>query len=750
MNLAISQGATERRIESANRPFVPVLSKLSPPVLGHGVVDRPRVIDILERQRKVAAIILAPAGYGKTTLLAQWAARDPRPVAWLQLDEHDNDSVTMMAYVVLALRQVAELDPKIDEWLMTRTPPINDLILPTLANNVSSADPFLLVLDDTHLLTGKSSWSIVQFLVEHLPPSSQIALGGRVDPPLSLGRMATDGCLVEVRSAELAFRKGEAESMLTEGGLHLEETALKILLARTEGWAAGLQLAMLYLQNRADPAALADLQGGVGHIPDYLANEVLARLPLRIQRFLLRTSMLERLSTGLCNAVIGHRGSGEILAELERSNVFLTRLDETGQWYRHHQLFAEWLRTQLERDSPDAIPELHRRAAAWYQSKGMPEDAFEHWLAAGDVEQAGELVARHFRTLATSGRAETVLRWFSVFDEEQICAYPQLALAGAWFAAALGHAQTAATRLAAAERGDPEAPSLEGAATFGSALLTLRALLGRGGVGALHRDAEVAYQLERSVGGALDATAACLAGVGRLLSERDIAGARTLLEEAAALGREGKLGARAASLGLLALIAARSDQWDEATRLAAVAQRVVEDHKLSNLSLIACAYAMVALVESHRGKRDSAQTNLDLVGRMLPELAPYPWIAALVATVMAWSAVSLGESKRAAGWQREAALAAGKLSDAGLLVDWIDDLRRRVGAETWDGPALTPSELRVLQALTTFRSVSDTARDLLVSTNTVKSHLKLVYRKLGASSRAEAIERGRRMGLLEP
>ena len=225
---------------------------------------------------------------------------------------------------------------------------------------------------------------------------------------------------------------------------------------------------------------------------------------------------------------------------------------------------------------------------------------------------------------------------------------------------------------------------------------------------------------------------------------------RTLLEEAAALGREGKLGARAASLGLLALIAARSDQWDEATRLAAVAQRVVEDHKLSNLSLIACAYAMVALVESHRGKRDSAQTNLDLVGRMLPELAPYPWIAALVATVMAWSAVSLGESKRAAGWQREAALAAGKLSDAGLLVDWIDDLRRRVGAETWDGPALTPSELRVLQALTTFRSVSDTARDLLVSTNTVKSHLKLVYRKLGASSRAEAIERGRRMGLLEP
>ena len=537
--------------------------------------------------------------------------------------------------------------------------------------------------------------------------------------------------------------------MLAEGGLHLEEKALKTLLARTEGWAAGLQLAMLYLQSRGDPAALADLHGGVGHIPDYLANEVLAGLPLRLQRFVLRTSVLERLSTGLCNAVMGHRGSGEILAELERSNVFLTRLDETGQWYRYHPLFAEWLRTQLERDSPEAVPELHRRAAAWYQSKGMPEDAFEHWLAAGEVEQAGEIVARYFRAWAMSGRGETVLRWFSAFDEDQISAHPQLALAGAWLAAALGHSQTAAVRLAAAERGDPQAPSLEGAATFGSALLTLRAMLGRGGVGALHRDAAAAYQLERSVGGALDATAACLAGVGRLLDERDIAGARTLLEEAAALGREGKPGARAASLGLLALIAAQCDQWDEAARLASLAQRVVEDHKLSNLSSIACTSAMLALVESHRGDRDSAQTHLDLVGRMLAGLAPYPWLRALVATIMAWSAVSLGDMKRAEALQREAALAAGKLPDAGLLVEWIDDLRRRVAAETWRGPALTPSEFRVLEKLTTPGSLSDIASDLFVSTNTVKSHLKLVYRKLGVSSRAEAVLRARSMGLVD-
>ena len=748
MNVAMVQGATERRIESANRPFVPLLSKLRRPAFGNGVVDRSRMIHILERRRESSVVIVAaPAGYGKTTVLAQWAARDPRPVAWLQLDGHDNDDVTLMAYVVLALRGVADLDPEIDRWLVTEIPPMNALILPTLANGLSSADPFLFVLDDTHLLTAQSCWSIIQFLVTHVPPGSQIALGGRADPPLSLGRIATDRRLIEVRSADLAFQKEEAESLLAEGGLRLEDKTLRILLAQTEGWAAGLQLAMLYLQSRGDPAALADLHGGVGHIAGYLATEVLAGLSVRTRHFVLRTSVLNRLSTGLCNAVMGHRGSGEILAEL--SNVFLTRLDETGQWYRHHPLFAEALRTQLERDSPEAVPELHRRAAAWYQSKDMPDDAFEHWQAAGDIEKAAEIVARYFRTWAMSGRASTVLRWLNAFDAEQISAYPQLALAGAWLAAAMGHSQTAALRLAAAERGDPQAPSLEGAATFGSALLTFRALLGREGVGALHRDAEVAYELECSVGGALDAMAACMAGVGRLLDERDVAGARTVLEDGAARGREGKPGARAASLGLLALIAARCDQWHEAARLTDVALKVVEDHELSNLGPIACAHVMLALVESHRGDRDSAETHLDLVGRMVPRLAPYPWLAALVAIVMAWSAVEIGDIKKAKALQRDAARAAGKLPDAGLLVEWIGELRRRVGAETWQGPALTPSELRVLQELTTCRSVADTARDLLVSTNTVKSHLKLVYRKLGASSRAEAIERGRKMGLLE-
>jgi LuxR family maltose regulon positive regulatory protein len=337
----------------------------------------------------------------------------------------------------------------------------------------------------------------------------------------------------------------------------------------------------------------------------------------------------------------------------------------------------------------------------------------------------------------------------SAFDEEQICAQPELALAGAWTAAALGHSQDAAVRLAAAERGDPEAPSVDGAATFGSDLLTLRALLGRRGVGALGQDAEVAYELERSVGGTLEATAACLAGVGRLLSARDVIGARTLLEEAAALGRKGRPAARAAALGLLSLVASQNDHWEEAAKVATAAVRIVEDDRLSNLSLVACTYAMLALVESHAGERGAARTHLDLVDRVLAGLAPFPWIGVLITIVMSRSALWLGDIKRAAALQREASRLAGKLPDAGLLADWIDELETKVGAGALGGPPLTPSEFRVLQKLSTFRPLDEIANELFVSKNTIKFHLKVIYRKLGVSSRAQAIERARRVGVVD-
>jgi LuxR family maltose regulon positive regulatory protein len=708
------------------------------------------MLDRLDASRDARVVVVsAPAGSGKTTLLAQWAEHDRRPAVWLQIDEHQNDRVELIAYIVHALRGVAALDPRIDEWLSTESPPIENLILPVLANDLALADAFLFVLDDTHALVGEDSWCLLQFLVEHAPSCAQIVLGGRVEPRLSLGKLLASYQLVEVRSEDLAFRKTEAEGLLARAGLRLEDEVLKSLLSRTEGWAAGLQLATLYLQNRQDPGALAQFRGDVGHVRDYLAKEVMASLPSSLQRFILRTAVLEHLSAGLCNAVMGYHGSGEILAELQRSNLFITRLDEAGRWYRYHQLFAEWLRTQLERQSPDDIGELHRRAASWYQSRGMPEDAFDHWMAAGDAEHAGEVVVRHYRKWAMSGRGATVLRWFSAIGEEQILKDPQLALAGGWLAAALGHSQTAAVRLAAAERGDAEAPSLEGAATFGSALLMLRAMLGRRGVGSLRRDAEAAYELERSGGGVYEATAACLAGVGRLLDLHDNAGARALLEEGAALGREGRPGARAACLGLLALLAAQSDHWDEADGLATMAQRVIEEHKLSDLRYLACIYAVRALGKAREGEQESAQADLELVGRMLTRLAPFPWLAALVCIVMAWSALMLGDAIQARALQQKAARAVEKLPEAGLLNDWIDDLRTTVTARTWEGPTLTQAELRVLQELTSFRQLSDMASDLFVSTNTVKSHLKLIYRKLGVSSRAEAIERARSLGMVE-
>jgi LuxR family maltose regulon positive regulatory protein len=508
-------------------------------------------------------------------------------------------------------------------------------------------------------------------------------------------------------------------------------------------------LATLYLREGRNPRALTEFDGEVGHIPGYLAAEVLAGVPRRIKRFLLRTSVLRSLSAGLCNAVMGQRGSGEILAALELSNLFVVRLDESGRWYRYHPLFADWLRGQLEREAPDSIPALHRRAARWYRSQAMPEEAFDHAMAAEDIALAAEIVASYYWSSALAGRGETVRRWLESFDEKQIQEYPHLALAGAWVAAAMGDAHAAAARLRAAERGDQDGPSLEGGATFGSAVLTLRALLGQQGVASLRRDAETAYRLERSRGGVYDATAACLAGIGRFLNERGRTGARELLEEAVALGRKDKPGAQASALALLALLAAQADRWDEAHDLVTTAKKVVDDRRLSDIKWMACVHAILALTESQRGQRDAARTHLDLARQTLPLLAPFPWLAAVVAIVSGWSASLLGDPRTARSMQREAGHVVARMSDAGRLTDWVDDLRAGVSSGDWPGPRLTPSELRVLQKLTTFRSLSDIGTQLFVSANTVKSHARSIYRKLEVTSRAEAVARARTLGLVD-
>ncbi|HEY0474292.1 MAG TPA: helix-turn-helix transcriptional regulator, partial [Kribbella sp.] len=313
----------------------------------------------------------APAGFGKTTLLTEWLADSPadgRTAAWLSLDHRDNDPAVFWTYLVAALRTVA---PGVGggalSLLQSPQPPI-EVVLGALLNDLDAvSDEVVLVLDDYHVIDAREVQEGMAFLLAHLPPQLHLVIAGRADPALPLARLRGRGELVEIRAAELRFTAGEAAAYLNDVmGLVLTATDVAALEGRTEGWIAALQLAALSMQGRDDVAAfIAGFAGDDRYVVDYLAEEVLQRQPDQVQRFLLQTSILDRVSGPLCDAVTGQDDGKAKLAALERGNLFLFPMDDRRQWYRYHQLFADVLQAHLLDERPDEVPALHRRASAW-------------------------------------------------------------------------------------------------------------------------------------------------------------------------------------------------------------------------------------------------------------------------------------------------------------------------------------------------------------------------------------------------
>jgi LuxR family maltose regulon positive regulatory protein len=361
------------------------------------VVVRPRLIEHLNEgvHRKVT-LISAPAGFGKTTLVSEWLAALPRPAAWLSLDEGDNDSTRFLAYLVAALQTIA---PSVGEgvlgMLQSPQPPPTESVLTALLNEITTIpDDFVLVLDDYHVVDATAVDDALGFLLEHLPPRMHLVIATREDPDLPLPRLRARGQLSELRAAELRFAPGEAADFLKGVmGLDLSEEEIAALETRTEGWIAGLQLAALSMRGREDvPGFIRAFAVDNRYIVDYLVEEVLQRQPERIRSFLLQTSILDRLSGPLCDAVTGQEDGRGMLEVLERGNCFVVSLDDKRHWYRYHHLFAEVLYAHLMGEQPDQVPTLHRRASEWYEQNGLSADAIRHELAAEDFERAADLV----------------------------------------------------------------------------------------------------------------------------------------------------------------------------------------------------------------------------------------------------------------------------------------------------------------------------------------------------------------------
>ena len=463
-----------------------------------GQIPRPRLLACLDEGLPRGLILVcAPAGYGKTVLLADWIRRGGQPVAWLSLDAGDNDPARFWHHVVAALDRARPGTAERVAPLLGPPAPTSFQGLFTALINDLAADQALLVLDDYHLIGSPQVHESLAFLVEHRPAGLGVVLASRSDPPLPLARLRARGQLAEVRAADLRFTPAEAGKLLQHAASALPDASVAALAARTEGWAAGLQLAALSLRGHDDAAAfVAAFTGSHRYVLDYLAEEVLEGQDKQLRTFLLETSVLERLSGPLCDAVTGRAGSQALLEEAERAGLFLIPLDELRGWWRYHHLFADLLRARLRQEQPGRAAQLHRNAAAWYEDHGLADDAIGHAAAAGEMLWAARIIEQHFDLFhRIRGEAATIDRWMSVLPAEVVRSRPRLLLAQAHMAADSGHPEVVEPLLDAVDCAPPDwadepfEPASGAAASF---LINVPAMttLHRSYLAQLHGDAE--------------------------------------------------------------------------------------------------------------------------------------------------------------------------------------------------------------------------------------------------------------------
>ena len=417
-------------------------TKLHMPASRPGQVLRPRLTARLDEGLARGLILAAaPAGYGKTVLLADWARRGEHPVAWLSLDAGDNDPARFWRHAVAALDRARPGTGERVAPLLGPPAPTSFQGLVTALINDLAGEEALLVLDDYHVISAQQVHESLSFLVEHRPAGICVVLATRSDPPLGLARLRARGQLTEIRVADLRFTPAEAGKLLQHAAPALPDASVAALAARTEGWAAGLALAALSLRGHDDAAAfVAAFTGSHRYVLDYLTEEVLERQDEQLRTFLLETSVLDRLSGPLCDAVTGREGSQALLEQAERAGLFLVPLDEVRGWWRYHHLFADLLRALLQQEQPGRVPALHRDAAAWYSERGLADDAIGHAAAAGEMLWAARIIEQYFdMVFYIRGEAATIHRWMAVLPAEVVRSRPRLLLAQAIMAATSGH-----------------------------------------------------------------------------------------------------------------------------------------------------------------------------------------------------------------------------------------------------------------------------------------------------------------------
>ena len=745
---------------AANLPFDVVESKLHVPVLRPGVVSRPALVNRLRVTTASSVVaVTAPAGYGKTTLMAQWAARDNRAFAWVAIDERDNDPVVFLRHLAAAVDKVEPLSPRVLDALRSPGKSVWATAVPRLGSALASSERSLvIVLDDAHRLHSRDSSGVVAALVDHMPPGSMLVLAGRVRPRLRIAALRASGRLMELGVDELSLSGREARLLLASAGLDLAHEDVEVLVGRTEGWAAGLYLAALSLRDRSRenekrPETLP-FAGDDRYLAEYFRAEYLSRLTPELLTFLRETSVLGKMSGPLCDRVLERTESMAELASLERSNLFLVPLDRHGEWYRYHHLFHDLLARELKETEPELVPELHRRAADWYEENGDPESALEHADASGDKDRVARLVASLAQPVYYSGRIRTVESWLEHFgDEAELEQYPAVAVIGGWLHTLQGQAADAERLLDVATLGVDNVPPPDGSTSARPWIALLRSAMCGDGVEQMLRDAESGMD-ELPADSPWRPEALLMQGVAHLLLGNEERGELLLEEAAEGAGRVGATDTRVVAISERSLLAAARDDPATAEKLAIQAHELVEEAGLQGYATSGIELAATARALLRHGRWDQARASLRAAGRLTPLLTQaYPWLAVQTRLELARTHVALRDAQGARGLLSEVRQILRVRPRLGVLIEQTEALQDEVDAmpeaANDNGTGLTGAELRLLPLLATHFSFREIGERLHVSRNTVKTQAISVYRKLGVSNRSDAIERAGSLGLVD-
>lgn len=691
----------------------------SAPEIRAASIVRTALVNRLRASGAPLVVVRAPAGYGKTTLLAQWATRDVRPFAWLRLDEGDNDPDVLLRRLGFAVRQ---------------------LLHEALSATVREAErPFVLVLDDAHVLRSRAALAVVRALAGQVPEGSTLALSGR-SLRVAVARARAAGRLFELGADDLALSRREQELLLREVGVALGAAGQLVLRERMEGWAAGTYLAALALRE----GAVAVGSGEDRFVADYFDFECVSHLSSANLRFLTRTAVLERLSGSLCDHVLETDNSAARLESLARSNHFVMPLDRERRWYRCHRAFREYLLGELRRGERSLIPDLDRRAAAWWESNGELATAAEHAYAGGDLDHVARLVAVGGLTASTA-RSVTGERWLAWFDRPELLrSHPETAALGTWAHLVQGRSADARRwRNAVVAAGGSQA----------AVLALLGAARCEHGVERMLADAQTAVS-ELGPASHWQPVALLLRGVAELLLGKVASAEETLADASEAAESAGATEIEAWALAELALVASASGDESQARQRALQACERVDERQLHADPSSALAFAVAARFHLRRGETESARLARERADALVPQLThALPWHA--VQTLLELARVELAVADADAADRRlevafEVLGRRPRLGDLARQADGLaDQIRALAGRRDGKQSGLTTAELRLLPLLTTHLSFREIAAELYVSRNTVKTQAISVYRKLDASSRSEAITRARELGLVD-